>query len=58
MSVIISGMTMPENCQDCPLFYDYLHCCVNEAKPIYKDGIAQKPDDSPLKEEHLCHITQ
>ena len=27
--VIIKNFKMPENCWECEMYYDYIHCCIN-----------------------------
>ena len=52
MSVIVSGMKMPKNCEECPLgeWEDakYFHCCLMELS--YAKTKGEMLDDCPLIE--------
>lgn len=61
MSVLIKGMKMPKNCNECPLcFYEgqAIYCC--RALPAIEDGEILKPwknkrKDCPLVEIEVPH---
>ena len=27
--IVIKDFKMPENCWECEMYYDYIHCCIN-----------------------------
>ena len=49
MMKAILAIDMPNKCDECPLFYDYLRCQAKEGVNIYGE---ERPNNCPLKPVH------
>lgn len=49
MSVIVSGMEMPENCRECPVALSGKYCRINKTHTTYIK-LPIRPDHCPLVE--------
>ena len=50
MSIVVRGMEMPENCRECPLQYDYLHCSVRHCIKLTVENEDKRDKNCPLFE--------
>lgn len=53
MSLIIPELSMPENCNECPCYYDGYCCAFEDSKNVdYSTGDRKRMDYCPLLEYH------
>ena len=57
MSVLIRGMEMPKNCQDCPLNYDQMACIVTGTR-WWSDTMVLMDFDSDKERLYDCPLVE
>ena len=57
MSILIKGMEMPKNCNDCPLNYDQMACKVTGTR-WWSDTMVLMGFDSDKERLHDCPLVE